>query len=72
MLALHVEQGLCNGRVSVCPSVCPIDHAAAAGLLLWARQDISIDSGGRIQDATSARRSAENASNVTLSVDAGS
>ena len=32
---------------SVCPSVCPIDHAAAAGLLLWARQDISIDSGGR-------------------------
>jgi len=39
--------------LSVSPYVCPIyrpQHAAAAGLLLWARsgwQEISIDRGGR-------------------------
>jgi len=57
------------GRVCVtvwCPSVCPICHrllhAAAAGLLLLARQEISIDSGGRL----AARRTAANANSVTL------
>ena len=35
-----------NGRVSVCPSVCPVVrplHASTANMLLWARQAGDID-----------------------------
>jgi len=67
------------GRVYVtarCPSVCPIYrlmHAAAAGLLLWARRAGEIDRSRRPPGATAARRrSAANASSVTLSADVGS
>ena len=42
--------------------------AATACLLLWARQEISTDSGG----AAAARRSAANAGSATLSADVGS
>jgi len=67
------------GRVYVtirCPSVCPIYrlmHAAAAGLLLWARRAGEIDRSRWPPGATAARRrSAANASSVTLSADVGS
>ena len=38
-VALYVEQGLCNGRASVCLSVCPIERwqqPRPVGLLLSA------------------------------------
>ena len=62
---------LSSVRPSVCLSVCPIIrplHAAAVGLLLWARRPGDID---RLLDG---RRSAAaaNAGSATLSVDAGS
>jgi len=52
LLAEYAEQGLCNGGVTVRPSVCPIYQPLqqrAAGLLLGAPrgQEISIDSCGR-------------------------
>jgi len=53
----------------VCPSVCPIirpAHAAAAGLLLWARRARDID---RLLHG---QHSAANANSVTLSADVGS
>ena len=56
-------------RLSVCPSIRPIirsPHAAAAGLLLWARRPGDIDR--LLHD----RRSAANASSVTSSADAAS
>jgi len=55
--------------LSVCPSVSPItrpSHAAAAGLLLWAQQE------GDIDRLLRGRRSAANASSITLSADVGS
>ena len=55
--------------LSVCPSVSPIirsSHAAAAGLLLWAQQE------GDIDRLLHGRRSAANASSITLSADVGS
>jgi len=45
--AWYAEQGLCNGRASVCPSVClsrgPIAAGRAAGLLLSALRAGYID-----------------------------
>ena len=74
------QQGLCHGRASVRPSVClsvcpnirPL-HAAAAGLLLWARQAEDID---RLPPPVSstraaARRTADNAGSGTSSADVG-
>ena len=60
---------LAGVRPSVCLSVRLImrpPHAAAAGLLLWARQ------AGYIGRLLHGRRSAANASSVSLSADAGS
>jgi len=60
---------LSSVRLSVCPSVRPTirpPHAAAVGLLLWARRPADI---GRLLHG---RRSAANASSVTLSADADS
>ena len=56
-------------RPSVCLSVCPIirpPYAAKAGLLLWARQP------GDVDRLLHGRRSAANASGVTLTADVGS
>ena len=54
-------------RLSVCPIIRPL-HAAAVGLLLWARRP------GDIDQLLDGRRSAAaaNAGSATLSVDAGS
>ena len=41
------EQGLCNGRVSVNPSVCPIDRPQQRRVCCLCGQEISIESGGR-------------------------
>ena len=51
------------GCPSVCPSVCRPPHAAAAGLLLWARRAEDIDL------SLHGRRPAATASDVTLSAD---
>jgi len=45
-IAGTVYEGLCNGKVSVRPSVCPSYRPLqrrAAGLLLWARRAGDID-----------------------------
>jgi len=55
--AYYAEQGLCDGRASVCPSVCLSHRSTAgtarrAGLLISAlRQEISIGSCGRAAGA---------------------
>jgi len=62
---IYVTVGCPSVRLSVCPIYRPL-CAAAAGLLLWARSARGID---RLLHG---RRSAANASSVTLSADAGS
>ena len=77
--AHSMRQGLCNCtvsirlslRLSVCPICRPL-HAAATGLLLWARRAGDIRRWRRSSGVSAARRSSANASSVTLSADVGS
>ena len=66
--AQYAEQGLCNGRESVRPSVCPIDQQQqrrSAGLLLSALRV------GDIDQQLRAPHSAGNVDSVTLRADGG-
>jgi len=71
--AQYAEQGLCNGRVSVRPSVCPVDRQQqrrAAGLLMSVGiryQSIATDAVHRLSINVCCPRSAATAGSISAS-----